>query len=48
MSNKDFTATISVGETPEEAFIPINRARGWWSEIIDGSTDKLGGEFTCR
>ncbi len=48
MSDKDFTATISVEQTPEEAFNAINNVRGWWSENIEGSTDKLGGEFTYR
>ena len=48
MSDKDFTATISVDQTPEEAFNAINNVRGWWSENIEGSTDKLGAEFTYR
>ena len=48
MGNKDFTATISVDQTPEEAFNAINNVRGWWSENIEGSTDKLGAEFTYR
>ena len=48
MSNKDFTAAISVDQTPEEAFHAINNVRGWWSENIEGSTDKLGAEFTYR
>jgi hypothetical protein len=44
MSNKDFTATISVDRTPEEAFNAINHVGGWWSENIEGSADKLGAE----
>ena len=48
MDNKDFTATISVDQTPDEAFHAINNVRGWWSENIEGSTDKLGAEFTYR
>src|SRR6266481_5636008 len=46
MNNQDFTATISVDKTPKEAFDAINNARGWWSEEIEGGTDKLGDEFT--
>lgn len=46
MKNQDFTAAISVEKTPEEAFDAINNGRGWWSEEIEGGTDKLGDEFT--
>lgn len=48
MNNTDFTTTISVDQTPEEAFKAINNVRGWWSEEIEGSTDKLGAEWTYR
>jgi hypothetical protein len=48
MSNKNFTAIILVDKTPEEAFDAINHVRGWWSENIEGGTDKLGDEFTYR
>jgi hypothetical protein len=44
----DFTTTISVDQTPEEAFAAINNVRGWWAGAIEGSTDKLGDEFTYR
>jgi hypothetical protein len=46
MNNQDFTAAISVEKTPEEAFDAINNVRGWWSENIEGGTEKLGDEFT--
>ncbi len=45
MDNKDFTATLIVEKTPQEAFNAINNVRGWWSENIDGSTDKLNSDF---
>jgi hypothetical protein len=44
--NASFTAVFSVDQTPEEAFRAINNVRGWWSEDIEGDTDKDGGEFT--
>jgi hypothetical protein len=46
MTDQNFTATIIVDQTPEEAFAAINDPRGWWSEGIEGGTDKLGDEFT--
>ena len=48
MKNQDFTVTISVDRTPEQAFHAIRNVRGWWSENIEGSTNKLGDEFTYR
>ncbi|HEY5967505.1 MAG TPA: SRPBCC domain-containing protein [Chitinophagaceae bacterium] len=45
MKTKDFTTTILVDRTPEQAFNAINNVRGWWSEEIDGATDKLNSVF---
>ncbi len=46
MTQQDFTATILVDQTPQQAFDAINNVRGWWSESIDGSTDRLHSAFT--
>jgi hypothetical protein len=46
MKTKNFTTTILVDRTPQEAFDAINDVRGWWSGEIDGRTDLLGAEFT--
>lgn len=45
MTTPDFTTTILVDQTPEKAFDAINNVRGWWSEEIEGSTDKLNEVF---
>jgi len=48
MKDQNYTTTITVSQTPEESFAAINNVRGWWSGDIQGSTDKLGDEFTYR
>ncbi|MEO6286976.1 MAG: SRPBCC domain-containing protein [Dyadobacter sp.] len=45
MATSDFTTSILVDQTAEEAFNAVNNVRGWWSEEIEGSTDKLGDVF---
>src|SRR5450755_1429287 len=48
MNEQDFTTILTVDQTPEEAFDAINNVRGWWLGEIEGSTEKLGDEFTYR
>jgi len=48
MNDQSLTYTISVDQSPEEAFAAITNVRGWWSGEIEGGTEKLGDEFTYR
>jgi len=48
MKTSDFTATLLVDQTPEEAFKSINNVSKWWSEDMEGSTAKLNDIFTVR
>ena len=48
MTQRDYTAIITVDQSPKEAFDAIRNVRGWWSENITGSTENLGDEFEYR
>jgi hypothetical protein len=45
MTQSDYTTSFLVDQTPAQAFAAINDVRGWWSQQIDGDTDRLGAEF---
>ncbi len=41
----NFTTSFTVDQSPAEAFAAITNPRRWWSEAIEGTTEKLGDEF---
>jgi hypothetical protein len=45
IENESFTASILVDQNPATAFNAIKNFRAWWSEDIEGRTDKLNEEF---
>jgi hypothetical protein len=45
MSKQDYTTSMTVDQSPEAVFAAVNNVRGWWAEVIEGSTDHLGAEF---
>lgn len=45
MKMLNYTTTILVKQTPGEAFNAIKNFKAWWSEEIEGETDKLNDAF---
>jgi len=41
----NYTAALSVKQSPDKVFDAVNNVRGWWSEAIEGNTDALGAVF---
>lgn len=48
MDNKSFTASILTGQSPKEVFDAVNNVYGWWTENVEGSSQKLNDEFEVR
>src|ERR1700733_4520992 len=46
MKDQNYTTSFTVEQTPEEVFAAINNVRGWWSEEIEGTTDRLNEKFS--
>jgi len=44
-TNKSFSTSFTVDQTPEEVFAAVTNPRGWWSEEIEGDTDKFDAVF---
>lgn len=45
MNSQSYTSTILADVTPEQAFTAIADFRAWWSEEIEGPTDRLNEAF---
>jgi len=45
MTEQNYTTSFTVDQTPEEVFAAVANPRAWWSEDIDGETDRVGAIF---
>lgn len=45
MENKSYTSSIIVDKNTSHTFNAIKNFKAWWSEDIEGNTDKLGETF---
>ncbi|PSL46507.1 hypothetical protein CLV51_103487 [Chitinophaga niastensis] len=48
MKTQDYNEIITVNATAQEAFESINSVSKWWTENLEGSSQKLNDEFTVR
>ena len=48
MKKQDYTVSIKVNATIQEAFENINNVTKWWTENVEGSSQKLNDEFEVR
>lgn len=48
MTNKDFTTTILVDQSPAAVFEAVNNVRGWWSKNAEGEFSKVNDVFVHK
>ena len=48
MKKQDYTTTVLVRASANKAFKSINHVAAWWTENIEGSSEKLNDVFTIH
>ena len=48
MTDRSYTTSFTVDQTPAQAFVAISNVRDWWSQNIEGVTNRVGEKFKYR
>ncbi len=48
MEAQDYNISITVNAAPNKVFETINNVTTWWTENLEGASQKLSDEFTVR
>ena len=48
MAKSDYTVSITVNATPDQAFNSIKNVSKWWTENVEGRSEKLNDAFIVR
>ena len=48
MANQNFSVSFLVDQRPGEVFAAVNNVKGWWTENLEGNSQKLNDEFEVR
>lgn len=47
-SDRGYTTTFTVRQAPQEVYAAVLDAPTWWTGEVEGSTDRIGAEFSYR
>lgn len=45
MSTEHYRTSFTADRSPQDVFEAVTNPRGWWSQAIEGDTDRLGAVF---
>lgn len=48
MQEQHYSITFLVDQPPAEVYQAVNNVLGWWSEALEGDSEKLNDEFSYR